>query len=149
MYCGTVIETASCALHHQQAGSHALHNRPAGSHTLHNQPAGKMFIYLTSWLQDIYTSCKAAFWTQEISPRLSDVKHSLQSVFAIGSALTYLHFFWNVPLLHSSTRPGTSLHVISFTRPSPTLVLQTTNTGARRPGSRLKETHTRHHSVHV
>jgi len=29
---------------------------------------------------------------------------------------------------------GTSLHVISFTRPSPILVLQATNAGVRRPG---------------
>ena len=41
----------------------------------------------------------------------------------------------NVPLLHTSTQhPGMSLHVISFTRPSPVLVLQATNTGVRRPG---------------
>jgi len=37
-------------------------------------------------------------------------------------------------MCHSSTRPWTSLHVISFTRPSPTLVLQATNAGVRRPG---------------
>jgi len=41
----------------------------------------------------------------------------------------------NMPLLRMSThRPGTSLHVISFTRPSPVSVLQTTNTGVRWPG---------------
>ena len=39
---------------------------------------------------------------------------------------------------HSSTHPGASLLVISFTRPSPTLVLQVTNTGARRPGFEAK-----------
>ena len=42
-------------------------------------------------------------------------------------------------MCHSSTcppyiRPGMSLHMISFTRPSPTLVLQTTNAGMRRTG---------------
>jgi len=37
-------------------------------------------------------------------------------------------------MCHSSTRPGTSLHVISFTRPSPALVLQMTNAGVSRPG---------------
>jgi len=39
-------------------------------------------------------------------------------------------------MYHSSTHPPKvmSLHVISFTRPSPALVLQATNTGARRPG---------------
>ena len=41
----------------------------------------------------------------------------------------------NVPLLHTSIQgPGISLHVISFTRPSPTLVLQVTNAEVRRPG---------------
>jgi len=41
----------------------------------------------------------------------------------------------NVPLLHTSTLcPDTSLHVISFTRHSPTLVLQATNVGVKRPG---------------
>ena len=37
-------------------------------------------------------------------------------------------------MCHSSTPPGTLLHVISFTRPSPKLVLQVTNAGMRRPG---------------
>jgi len=41
----------------------------------------------------------------------------------------------NVPLLLTSTLyPGTPLHIISFTKLSPTLVLQATNTGVRRPG---------------
>ena len=41
----------------------------------------------------------------------------------------------NVPLLTTSTQcVGMSLHVISFTRPSPTLILQVTNAGVRRPG---------------
>ena len=37
---------------------------------------------------------------------------------------------------HMSTQgwPGTSLHVISFTRPFPALVLQVTNNEVRRPG---------------
>ena len=37
-------------------------------------------------------------------PRLSDVEHStvLRSMFAIGSAFTYLLFSGNVPLLHIS-----------------------------------------------
>ena len=40
-------------------------------------------------------SCKAAFWIQETSPRLSDVERSvvLQSVFVIGSIATRLLFF--------------------------------------------------------
>ena len=46
-------------------------------------------------------SCKAAFWIKEMSPRLSDVEHSvvLQSMFAIGSTCC---FSGNVPLLHTS-----------------------------------------------
>jgi len=41
----------------------------------------------------------------------------------------------DLPLLHTSTQhPYTSLHVTSFTRPSPVLVLQVTNAGARIPG---------------
>jgi len=73
-------------------------------------------------------------WLSESKPRLSDVERSvvLGSWFAISSVLAYL---LNVPLLHtsryviardsvsgmchSSTRPGTSLHVTQFTRPSP------------------------------
>ena len=40
-------------------------------------------------------------------------------------------------MCHSSTCPGTSLHVTHFTRPSPTLVLQVTNAGVRRPGYKV------------
>jgi len=41
----------------------------------------------------------------------------------------------NVPLLHTFTQcQGTSLHVISFSRPSPALVMQAMTTGSRRPG---------------
>jgi len=55
-------------------------------------------------------SGKAAFWIQETSPRLSDVERSVVpwSVFAIGSALTYLLFF------HSSICPGTLYHMTQF-----------------------------------
>ena len=39
----------------------------------------------------------------------------------------------NVPLLHTSTQhPGTSLHMICFSKPSPALVLQAANAGERR-----------------
>ena len=56
------------------------------------------------------------------------------SVVVIGNALT-CSFSRNVPLFHMSTqRLDTSLHVISFTRPSPALVLQVTNAWVRRPG---------------
>jgi len=43
------------------------------------------------------------------------------------------------PLLHTSTqRPGISLHVTSFTKPFPVLVLQVTNVEVRRPGYEAK-----------
>ena len=37
-------------------------------------------------------------------------------------------------MCHSSTCLGMSLHVVSFTRPSPALVLQSTNDCVKRPG---------------
>ena len=37
-------------------------------------------------------------------------------------------------LLIPNTNRGSSLHIISFTRPSPTLVLEAINAGVRRPG---------------
>ena len=50
------------------------------------------------WRSDTFLhSCKVAFWTQEILPRLSDVKRSivLRSMFAISTALKFtLFFFW-------------------------------------------------------
>jgi len=67
-------------------------------------------------------------------PRLSDVERSvvLWSVFAIGRALAYLLFFRECATPpHVQVRHTTWL---SFTRPSPALVLQATNAGARRPG---------------
>jgi len=92
--------------------------------------------YLDVWRSGtfVYYSCKAAFWIQEMSPRLSDVKRSvlLRSVFAIGSALAYLLFF-----RECATPPHVQVRYttwLSFTRPSPALVLQATNAGARRPG---------------
>ena len=48
-------------------------------------------------------SCAAAFWTQEMLPRVPDVEHSVApwSVFAIGMKLTYLQLFWEcAPLPH-------------------------------------------------
>ena len=79
-------------------------------------------------------SYKAALWIQETSPILSDVECSvvLRSVFAIGSTLAYLLFFQEC-----ATPPHVQLrHTtwLSFTRPSPALVLQATNAGAKRPG---------------
>ena len=54
---------------------------------------------------------------------------------AISGTLTYLQFSGDVAFLDTPTEcPGTSLHVIRFTRPPPALVLQATNTGVRRPG---------------
>jgi len=66
-----------------------------------------------------------------MSPRLSDVERPvvLQSVFAIGSTLAVFPECATPP--HIQARP----HIgHSFTRPSPALVLQATNAGARRPG---------------
>jgi len=79
-------------------------------------------------------SCKAAFWSQETIPRLSDVELSviLWSMFVIGSALTYSQFFQEC-----ATPPHVqACHCtwLSFTRTSPMLVLQARNAGARRPG---------------
>jgi len=62
-------------------------------------------------------SCAAASKPKNVA-RLLDVKRSVTpwSVFVIGSTLTCK----NVPLLNLSTQhPGTSLHMISFARPSP------------------------------
>ena len=70
---------------------------------------------------------------------------SLNPTAYISLCVAMLHNFWlswntlytlrNMPLLHTSTQcPGTSQHVISFTRPFPMLVLQATNAGVRRPG---------------
>ena len=84
----------------------------------------------------ILYSCEVGFRTQEMSPRLPDVNRlvTAESVVAIGSVLTYLQFSGSVPLLHMSTKHPGSLHMISFARPFPALVLQVTNTGVRRPG---------------
>ena len=93
--------------------------------------------YLDVWRSGTFLlySCKAAFWIQETSLRLCDVEHSvvLRSVFAIGSAIAYLRFFRQCATPpHVQVRHTTWL---SFTRPSPALVLQATNAGARRPGN--------------
>ena len=86
--------------------------------------------YLDMWRSGTFLlySCKASFWTQEKLSRLSDVEHSvvLRSVFSISSALTYLQFF-----RECATPPHVQVH---HCRPSPTLVLQVTNAGVRRPG---------------
>jgi len=63
--------------------------------------------YLDVWRSGTFLlySCKAAFRIQEMLLRLSDVERLvvLRSVFAIGSVLAYLLFFYgNVPLLHTS-----------------------------------------------
>ena len=96
--------------------------------------------YLDVWRSGTFLlySCKAAFWIQEVSPRLSDVERLvvLWSMFAIGSALAYLLFFPECATPpHIQVRHTTWL---SFTRPSPALVLQVTNAGARRPGYEAK-----------
>ena len=55
----------------------------------------------------------------------------------VSSALT---FFLHVNVPHVHHRPGTSLHVMTSTRPSLMLVLQATNTGVRRPGYEVSNT---------
>ena len=94
--------------------------------------------YLDVWRSGTFLlySYKSAFWIQETSPRLSDVEFSvvLQSVFAIGSALA-CDFSGYVPLLHTSRYV---IAWISFTRPSPVLVLQATNAGVTRPGYKAR-----------
>ena len=98
--------------------------------------------YLDVWRSGPFLlySCKATFWIQETSLRLSDVERSvvLRSVFAIGSALAYLLFFRECATPpHVHVRHTTWL---SFTRPSPALVLaNATNTGARRPGYEARD----------
>ena len=99
--------------------------------------------YLDVWRSGTFLlySCKVAFWIQETSPRLCDVECSviLWSVFAIGSALAHLLFF-----RECATPPYVQVrHTtwLSFTRPSPALVLQATNAGAWSPGyeARVKD----------
>ena len=74
-----------------------------------------------------------------MSPKLSIVDCSVAagSVVVIGSEFT-CDFSENVPLLQMSTQHlGTSLHMISFTRPSLALALQAINARSKRPGIRL------------
>ena len=81
-----------------------------------------------------------SFWTQEMLPRVPNVDRLviLWSMFAIGSALTYLWLFWECATPPQSTQhPGTSLHVISSSRPSPVLVLQAKTLGWEGLGTRL------------
>jgi len=93
-------------------------------------------MYLDIWRSGTFLlySCKAAFWIQEMSPKLSNVECSvvLRFVFGIGSALAYLLFF-----RECATPPYVQVHHttwLSFTRSSPVLVLQATNAGVRSPG---------------
>ena len=104
--------------------------------------------YLDVWRSGTFLlySCKSAFWLQETSPSLSNVERSVvvQSVFAISSALTYLQFFQEC-----ATPPHVQVcHCtwLGFTRPSPALVLQATNTGVRKPGYKLVLVNIRHQS---
>jgi len=59
---------------------------------------------------------------------------SLRNVSWVQKAASQL-YRRNLSLLHMSTQcPDMSLHMISFTRPSPALPLQATNAGVRMPG---------------
>ena len=70
--------------------------------------------YLDVWRSGTFLlyGCKVAFCIQETSPRLSDVKCSviLQSLFAIGSALTCLLFF-----RECATLPQVKVHFMWLT----------------------------------
>ena len=87
--------------------------------------SGKFLVY----------NCEAAFWTQEMFPRLLGVKCSVSpwSVFTINRLLVVI-----LGMTHSSTcPPNVQVHHctwLRFTRPSAELVMQVTNTGMRRPG---------------
>ena len=89
-----------------------------------------------------HSFCAVVKWLSEsqgMQPRLSDVERSvvLRSMFAIGSALTYLWVFRECATPpHVQVRHTTWL---SFTRRSP--ALQAKNTGARRPGYEAKGNH--------
>jgi len=48
---------------------------------------------------------------------------SLDDVRFLGSEATLELYRWNVPLLHTCTQCSMTLHMISFTWPSPALVL--------------------------
>jgi len=50
------------------------------------------------------------------------------------SNLVFAYLLFFPGMCHSSTRPGYHCTWLIFTRPSPALVLQVTNTGVRRPG---------------
>ena len=75
--------------------------------------------------------------TQEklhVSECTTDHKHGPQNNWALNTRQSWL-CRRNMLLLHTFTQcPGTSLHMISITRPSPMLVLQATNAAVRRPG---------------
>ena len=84
-------------------------------------------------------SCKAAFWTQE--RRQDCLMSSTQSFYGPCLwSLAHSHTCGFLGMCHSSTRPGTSLHMISFTKSFPTIVLQATitNTWVKRPGYEAK-----------
>ena len=92
---------------------------------------GVAYSFYTSvkWLSEPKNYCQDCLMSSAQSfygPCLKLVVHSLTCSFS-----------GNMPLLHMSTQhPGTSLSLyeISFSRPSPALILQVTNAGVRRPG---------------
>jgi len=71
---------------------------------------------------------------QQVSECATDCKHARhQTVLAMFLGFRKPLYSCTEGMCYSSTRPCTSYHVTQFTRPSPALVLQATNTGARRP----------------
>ena len=85
--------------------------------------SGTFFLYIckvASESKKRHQDCLMSSTQSFYGPCLQSVAHSLTCCFS-----------GNVPLLHTSRCHTTWL---SFTRPSPALVLQATNTGVRRPG---------------
>ena len=82
-----------------------------------------------------HSFCTAVKWFPKPKKCRQDCPMSSSQSFYSRCLCSVVHshtcgFSGNVPLLHTSTQcPGTSLHVISFTRPSTAIVLQ-----VRRPG---------------
>ena len=93
------------------------------------------YMYVNVWFSCggvAHSFCTAMQYLSELEnvAKIDDVDRlvAMSSLVAIGSTLPYLQ------LCHSSTHPSTSLHMMNFTRPSPALVLQSTNAGVRKSG---------------
>jgi len=83
-----------------------------------------------------HSFCTALNWLSESKKRYQDCLMSSAQLFYGPCLQSVAHSL--TPFLpgmcHSSTLPGTSLHVTQFYQAFPMLVLQATNAGVRRPG---------------